>query len=302
ANVKAEVVCADVPFDLSRDPSQYGHGLIGLGKVTMHGAVKSDTFVRLAAEPHAGDTTLLLEAPVSGWQVGDRLVLPDTHQLQWFEQHLYDYNYLPQWELPALAAISADGRTITLAAPLQFDHLGSRNPDGALEFLPHVGVLSRNVVVKSANPLGTRGHTMFLDRADVDVRYVQFSGLGRTQVGGTDDTTYDEAGNVTHLGSNQSGRYPVQFLHLYGPAATPADGYQYTFVGNAVLCPVTPMAFKWGIDVNDSHYGLIKDNVLYNWAGAGVVTEAGNESYNVFEHNFVVRVLGDGARDGEGIL
>src|SRR5262249_36237762 len=57
-NVKAEVVFANQPLDLVTDPSQYGRGLIGLGKVTMCGAVKSSTFLRLAAEPHAGDTNL----------------------------------------------------------------------------------------------------------------------------------------------------------------------------------------------------------------------------------------------------
>src|SRR5262249_2229391 len=50
AAVKAEIVFADVPLDLANDPEQYGNGLIGLGKVTMHGAALSDTFVRLGAE------------------------------------------------------------------------------------------------------------------------------------------------------------------------------------------------------------------------------------------------------------
>src|SRR5262249_13871616 len=159
-------------------------------------------FCPRAAEPRAGDTTLTLEAPVSGWRPGDRLVLPDTHQLLETERSYAADGYSPQWELPTIAAVSADGRTITLAAPLQFDHLGSRDPDGRVEFLPHVGDLSRNVVLRSENPLGVRGHVAFLDGADVDVRYAQFTGLGRTRVGGTDDTVVDDSGAVTHLGTN----------------------------------------------------------------------------------------------------
>src|SRR5262249_22653570 len=54
--VKAEVVFADVPLDIVNDPAQYGNGLIGLGKVSMFGAVKNQTFVKLATEPKAGDT------------------------------------------------------------------------------------------------------------------------------------------------------------------------------------------------------------------------------------------------------
>jgi hypothetical protein len=33
--------------------------------------------------------------------------------------------------------------------------------------LPHVGNATRNVVIRSENPAGTRGHTLFTHRADV---------------------------------------------------------------------------------------------------------------------------------------
>src|SRR5262249_5368812 len=150
--------------------------------------VKSDTFIRLAVEPKAGYSTLTLSVPVTGWQAGDRLILPDTRQLKSSEQGA---NYVPQWELLSLASISADGRVVTLSAPLQFDHLGARNPDGVLEFFPHVGNLTRNVVIRSQNSHGTRGHTLLTYRADVDIRYTQFSGLGRTTNDPLDDTTFD---------------------------------------------------------------------------------------------------------------
>jgi hypothetical protein len=135
---------------------------------------------------------------------------------------------------------------------------------------------------------------MFTGRAEVDIRYAQFTGLGRTTNAALDDTQFNASGAVTHAGTNQRGRYPVYFNHLIGPAATPANGYQYTFQGNAVLCPMDPMPFKWGVALNDSHYGLIKDNVLYNWAGAGIVGENGNETANVLDHNYVVRISNAG--------
>src|SRR5262245_54039952 len=110
------------------DPSQYGHGLIGLGTVTMYGATKTPTFVQLAAEPHAGDTTITLAQPVSGWQVGDRLVLADTRQ---------DQSTGPsQLELLSVTSISADGKVVTLAQPLLYDHLGARDGNGVLQYLP----------------------------------------------------------------------------------------------------------------------------------------------------------------------
>src|SRR5207249_331900 len=82
AAVTAQIVIRDVPLDTTTDPQQFGHGLIALGKVTMYGAAQSQGFVRLAAEPKMGDTTLTLAQPVSGWKVGDRLVLPDTRHLK----------------------------------------------------------------------------------------------------------------------------------------------------------------------------------------------------------------------------
>ena len=175
-NVTANVIFANKPLDLTIDPMQYGDGLIALGKVTMAGAEKT-SFMELAVEPKVGDTTLTLAQPVTGWQVGDRLYLPDTRQLQWNER---DSNYVSQNEHPIIAAISPDGKTVTLASPLQYNHIGARDGEGVLDYLPHVANLTRNVVFESEDPNGTRGHVMFTYRADVDVRYVGFTDLGRT--------------------------------------------------------------------------------------------------------------------------
>jgi hypothetical protein len=290
AGVTAQIIIADQAINTTNDPEQFGTGLIGLGTVTMQGAVKSPTFIRLAAEPLAGQATLTLAQPASGWRPGDKISLPDTRQLNEDERWT---GYTPQWELRTIQSISPDGLVLTLSSPLQYDHLGARDGNGVLDFLPDVANLTRNVVVRSENITGTRGYAMFTDRADVDIRYVQFSGLGRTTNVYDDDTTFDASGNVTHIGTNQGGRYPVYFRHLMGPASSPQDGYQFTFTGNSVFCPLDPMPFRWGITLQDSHYGLVSENVLYNWAGAGIVTQDGNESYNVFEHNFVMAIRGD---------
>jgi len=36
----------------------------------------------VSREPLAGQTTLTLEQPVTGWSAGDHLVIPDTRQLR----------------------------------------------------------------------------------------------------------------------------------------------------------------------------------------------------------------------------
>ncbi len=286
AGVKAQIVFPNIPINTTTDPSQYGNGLIALGTVTMYGSPINQTWVPLAVLPLAGATTLTLSQPVTGWNAGDTIILPDSSEA----------GGACDWELLTIASISANGTVLTLTTQLQFNHPGGSDGNGVLDFLPDVGDLTRNVVVKSASPGGTRGYTLFTDRANVNIQYVQFGGLGRTTSALGNSTTYDAAGNVTSIGTNQLGRYPITFDNLFGPSTTPADGYQFTFVGNSVSCPLDGMNFRWAIAIEGSNYGLVQDNVVYNWYGAGIITVDGSESYNVIAQNFVVRIGGTGER------
>jgi G8 domain-containing protein len=280
----AEIVIADQAIDHQLDPAELGSGIESLGKITMHGAMKSPTFVRLAKEPLAGQTTLTLSEAAATWKAGDHIVLPDTRQLR--EKERGD-NYKPQHEKLEIASIA--GTMVTLTSALKYDHKGAGTPDGKLEFLPHAGNLSRNVVIRSENPAGTRGHMIFMSRSQVDLRYVEVREMGRTKMGVLDNTEFDDQGRVLKLGKNQIGRYAIHFHHYFGPKQTPSNGYQFTLVGNSV-----DGAPKWGVTVHNSHYGLIQDNVVYNTRGAGIVTEDGTESFNVFDHNFAMRSEGSG--------
>lgn len=282
ADVTAELVISDRPIDLARDPEQLTGGLIGLGTVRIHGTPKDPAFVRVAEEPLAGRSTLVLEGAVSGWNVGDRLVIPDTRQLREDER-----NSASQWEELTVAAVS--GTNVRLVAPLFFDHKGARRPDGTLEFLPHVGNLTRNVIIRSANPSGVRGHVIFVAHPDVDIRYVLFTALGRTRMGVLDSTEFSPDGAVRHVGTNQIGRYSLHFHHAFGPKTPQSNGHQFTVIGNAI-----DDASKWGIAIHNSHYGLIRGNVVYNSRGAGIVAEDGTESFNLFESNLAVRSEGSG--------
>ena len=270
-SVIAEIVIADRPLDLINDTDQYGTGLIGLGVVRMHGAAVWPTFLRLGAEALQGQTSLQLAAAPTGWKASDKLVLPGSNQ-----PALNTAAYEAQWEERSAAGVS--GTQITLTAPLAFSHRGARNGNGALAFLPHVGNLSRNVIVRSANPLGTRGHVMFNGRADVDVRYTLLKDLGRTTIANLNPVT------------NHIGRYSLHMHHLYGPVVPQATGYQFTLIGNAI-----DGGSKWGITIHDSHFGLVQGNVVYNAAGSGIMTEDGSETGNVIDGNFVVRSWGAGS-------
>ena len=284
ADATSVIEIVDRPF-LDVDPEQLGNGIVVLGRLSAHGAVKTPTFLRLAKDARAGERALELEGSVDGWRPGDRLVVPDTRQLR-AGQNGRDYQ--PQTEVVEVESVTA--ASVRLTAPLRYDHSGARNGDGTTAFLPHVANLSRNVIVRSENPDGVRGHLIFVSRADVDVRYVELDELGRTKMGILDNTRITADGRVVKIGTNQIGRYALHFHHTFGPRATPASGYQFMAVGNAINGST-----KWGIVVHNSHYGLIQGNVVFNTRGGGIVTEDGTESFNVFERNF--SLLTAGSRD-----
>jgi len=286
--VRVEITIADKPLDPMSDPRQFGTGLIGLGQISLYGAPIDATWNRLAAEPRAGDTSLLVSGDISEWKAGDTIVLPDSRQVPANDRDRFADNQISgQWEEITIERI--EGGRIYLTEPLRYDHLGARGVDGQLELLPHVALLDRNLIIRSENPNGTRGHVLFTARADVDVEFTRFQGLGRTDaMRALDNATFDEHGMPTHIGTNQVGRYAVHFHHVQGPENPTNTGYQFRFVGNSVV-----EARKWGVAVHGTSFGLVDRNVVYDAQGAGIVTEDGSEIGNVFSNNITIRMQGN---------
>ena len=289
--VRADVVFADVPLDAVSDPKQYGRSLIVLGKLSVNGMPKT-SFMRLAAEVLKGQTSFTLEAVPDGWNNNDRLVFPDSRQLRTNER---EANWVPVPEVLSAAGATTTA-TFSTQVPTAFSHPSGRNGDGVIETHPHVQNLSRSVIFRSANsaPTATRGIIIFTWRAEPDCQYGAYHGLGRTL-------------NTPISATNLDDRFGVMFHHLMGPK-NPAGPYQFKFIGNAVLdsggAKVTPgqiqplSKFKWGVSVNDSHYGRIAENVLFNWAGCGIATKGGGESSNLIEDNHSCYINGTGDRNG----
>lgn len=277
----ARVVINDVPLDLTNDPEQFGNGLIVIGTFMSCGAQERVPFIECAVEPLKNATTLTLASPCD-WKVGDSLLLPDTRQfitgLAW-----------TQLEKVTVSAVSADGLTITLAAPLAFDHFNDRTTPGVTTFRPHAINLTRpSVLFQSENPSGVRGHIMFTMGAMVDGCHGTYLDLGRTTNALLDLTTFNADGTVKHIGTNQKGRYAVHFHHVMSMATS---GDAFKFDHNVIL---TSVPTKWGMSVHGSHYGLIQANVVYNYAGWGIGTEDGTETGNVFDGNFCIGISGLG--------
>ena len=285
SSVSAEVVFRDLPFGAT-DSKEHLRGLVTIdGKVTVHGHELEEVFIRAAGEPASSANVIALSqsAENAGWREGDTVVIPNSKQCA-FET---TGSCADMTEERTISLISANN--IMLDQPLEYDHPGARDHNGVLDFTPHVVNKTRNVVFRSENPDGVRGHLLLHGRSDIDIRYAEFQSLGRT--------------DINDLGpTNQKGRYPVHAHHLIGPREVPENGYQFTLIGNTVDFGEenrqADQDRKWGISIHGSHYGLIERNVVDYASGAGIVTESGEEMGNRFSKNFVVRVInGNGERE-----
>ena len=259
-------------------------------------------FVRLAREPHAGDTSLLLASPVQGWGVGNKIIIPDSRHLNWNERPGVNGaagNYVSRTEIAVVRGVSADGLTVYLLNPLAWAHPGGYDAAGVLNYLPHVGNLIRSTGFVSSDPTvtATRPHVWVEDHATLDCYGSVFHGLGRTTL------------NPVQGPTNPALRHNLLLKDLIGPA-TPLpytheklpNGCQWRLENCVFLepFPVVTTGALWGLTLSNTHYGLCRGNIFYNWTGSGFATIAGNESCNVIEGNWAIHINGTGGRQDNG--
>ncbi len=295
----AEIVFPNVPLpSFANDPYQWSNGLLTLGDTIgcMFNACGSprDGFYMLATDPVAGNTSVTINTPAAGWRVGDTLLVADTRYLN---QTIRQPSYTFHGETPTISGVSADSKTFALSAPLAYDH-PSDNIDSANK--GHVGNLTRNVVFRSVDSASTtvRGHVAFLHGSVVMVCHSRFQNLGRTFWASAADEPIFPSTPAT----NKRGRYPCHTHHLMGMGS---DTPLFTIQSNVVIDEYVPSNTvaglkQWGINIHFSHYGLIEDNVVFNMGGAGITTEDGNETRNVFDHNWVCLSNGTGDKSSIG--
>jgi hypothetical protein len=147
-----------------------------------------------------------------------------------------------------------------------------------------VANLSRGFVVRSEDPLGTRGHTAEVGhQTSWAIRYNQFVGVGRTTFHTLDSTS------GSHIGTNQVGRYASHAHHAGSSLAT------RQFVGNSFL---GTYGSKWAHAVHVTHDTLVEANVCMEFQGSCFVTEDGTEIRNLFRRNFAGYSLPSGLGEG----
>jgi hypothetical protein len=132
------------------------------GKMDFHGAPLSRTWVKLGATVAKGAKEVMLAEDVSGWKVGDKIVVTATNT-----------EYRKEFFSEERTIAGLEGTKLTLSEPLANDHSG----EGI--FRGEVANLSRNVVVESASPDGVRGHTMYHKGSAGSISYAEFRHLGK---------------------------------------------------------------------------------------------------------------------------
>lgn len=301
-----KLVLNDASLDTTFDPNQWGNGLVVLGSFTACGYDRGYSLYRSSHERSAGATSITLAAAATNWQAGDRIVIPDTRQLSYANMAAAIASLSAWWssvrcETRTISSLASGNTVINLSAALTYDHPGPYNEASNLEtgVLWHVFNLTRNVVIQSESATGTRGHCVFTGMARVDVRNVLFKDLGRTTSSDLDNTTFDGGGTPTHVGTNQIGKYAAHFHHCGGrePITYGGEPWQFLFLNNAVDGGDSSHTNKWAVTVHGTHWGLVKNNVVYNMFGGAFVLEDGSETGNLLEGNWGVNVPGLGGRE-----
>ncbi len=277
STIRVKVSIRNVSIDYSKDPFQWGNGIVNFGDWTVYAAPRTPSV--LINDVPAGVSAVTLQAAPSGWQVGDELVFPDLLPHHWPE--------LPNVEATVTIA-ALTGTTLTLSKPLDFAHVHVHGEDGRVGVQPCVLNITRNVVFTSDDPVGLPGHIVNTgDMSCWDIQGAAFIGLGRTTVAVLDSTSSD----LMHIGTNQIGKYAFHEHHVHMPCTFPRQ-----FVGNVLIGGGSG---KWGHVTHGTSDTLVKDNIGLRFPGAAFITEDGYEVRNKFIHNVAVNNYRAGAPIGD---
>jgi len=222
------------------------------GRMEIHGAPMSRTWVKLGAPVKKGDVHINLAEPVSGWRAGDRVILVATKRQivtdteDTFRETTRDNTQTEERVIAALGDSS-----IMLDKPADFDH----TCDGP--YRGEVANLSRNVIIESADPGGVRGHTMYHWGSAGSISYAEFRRLGKRGV---------------------LGRYTLHFHQV-----------RESMRGSSVIgVSLWDSDNRW-LTVHGTDYLVVRDCVGYNSIGHGFFLEDGTEVFNIFDRNLAVQ-------------
>ena len=227
------------------------------GRMDFHGAPLNRTWVKLGKTAKKDDATVTLGERVQGWRAGDRVILTGTKERKSGEYRRTNV----ETEERIVKAI--DVTKLTLDKPLEHEHFA----DG--EYRGEVANLSRNVIVESAEPDKTRGHTMYHRGSAGSISYAEFRHLGK---------------------ENTLGRYALHF-HLVGD----------TMRGSSVIgASIWDSGNRW-LTIHGTNDLVVRDCVGYRSIGHGFFLEDGTEVNNVLDHNLAVQAFAGKSLKGQAL-
>ena len=289
ANKQARIIfTSDRAVNRQWDPKQLSKGLLSHGSVNINGADKLDK-VAITGDVKAGADVLRFKKPLTGWRVGDRIVLGGTASR--YNGKDADNS---RFQDEVLTITSIKGKEVRFTnenitsgdnTVLRYDHTRSTLADTQKLNL-YVGNLTRNVSFETENgkavPINRRAHVMLMHNPNVNVQNAGFRNLGRTDKTRLVDDVGKNVDGSNGRGTNVRGRYA---LHLHRTGADDINGQAAIIRGNAV--EGSP---GWGLVQHDSHAGL-EDNVVFDVVGAGIAAESGNE-IGWWTNNLVLKSTG----------
>ncbi len=232
------------------------------GRMDFHGAELGRSWVKLGETAAKGSTTVVIAEPVTGWRVGDRVIITATTRQRVADQaEVPSVRARPQTEERTIRAF--DGVRLTLDAPLVFDHAAHGKDRG------EVANLSRNVVVESASPTGNRGHTMYHRHSTGSISYAEFRHLGKT---------------------GKLGKYSLHFHRV-------ADTMRGTSVVGA---SIWDSGNRW-ITIHGTNFLAVRDCVGYGSTGHGFFLEDGTEVDNILDGNLAVQACEGSPLPGQAL-
>jgi len=224
------------------------------GRWDTHGAPMNRTWIKLGASAKAGDSIVKLSEPVSGWRVGDTVIVTVSKESygsgNTFRQSAKSPRKV-QTEERRITTLTGD--SVTLDRALDYAHLGEG------DYRSELANLSRNVVIESAKPDGVRGHTMFHRDSTGGISYAEFRHLGKEGV---------------------LGKYAIHF-HLVRDSMR----------GSGVLgASIWDSHNRW-LTIHGTDFLVVRDCVGYQSVGHGYFLEDATEQYNLLDRNLAVQAF-----------
>ncbi len=242
--------------------------VMGGGTLELHGKEKK-SWTKLASTANVGANQIILQEDPS-WEVGDLIALTST-ALAGYEGN--DWENVDQVEI---ASISQDGKTIGLASPLQYKHIGGSvsytrptdNKQWDVDIFGEVGLLSHYIKIQgdeSDESQGFGGHIMVMKGSISHVENVELYKMGQKGI---------------------KGRYPFHW-HMN------EDKAQGSYIRNSSV----HKSFSRVVTIHGTDSVTVDGIFAYDHIGHGIFLEDGGERFNTIKNNVVFVTRRPSAQD-----